>query len=191
MKRRVIKLGGSLLGRNGLQSEFSSWLARQSPAANIVVAGGGRRVDEVRTDDAEAPGDPAKVHWQCVDLMRHTFTFVSALFPAWPRITTPSDLAAILNSNPPRPATAIAATSAFYSRVQNSECLPQSWATTSDSIAALLAIETQANELVILKSCEIPNGRTIEQLSSDGVIDEALPDLASRIPNVRIEMFAA
>ena len=48
---RVIKLGGSLLEDPHLRSRFAIWLARQIPANNVVVVGGGGLVDALRAID--------------------------------------------------------------------------------------------------------------------------------------------
>ena len=48
---RIIKLGGSLLDKTGMPAELHAWLARQQPAGNIIIAGGGRMTDEVREWD--------------------------------------------------------------------------------------------------------------------------------------------
>ena len=48
---RVIKLGGSLLGWPEWPARLHSWLTAQTPAANVLVVGGGALADVVREWD--------------------------------------------------------------------------------------------------------------------------------------------
>ncbi|MEE2936795.1 MAG: hypothetical protein VYA84_12465 [Planctomycetota bacterium] len=65
--------------------------------------------------------------------------------------------------------------------------LPHDWRTTTDAIAALLAIQTEADELVLLKSCEVECGFTPQQLAEQGIVDDAFPEIAEGISVIRIE----
>ena len=74
----------------------------------------------------------------------------------------------------------------FYHR-QSRHALPLDWSTTTDSISAALAIETDADELVILKSCEVDAAADATTLAEQGIVDPAFPRAASRVKSIRIE----
>ncbi|OHB75220.1 MAG: hypothetical protein A2W31_18695 [Planctomycetes bacterium RBG_16_64_10] len=70
-------------------------------------------------------------------------------------------------------------------------CLPESWAVTSDSIAARLAIAVPADELVLLKSALPAPGARIPQLVRDGYVDPFFGMLSAELPPVRAVNLAA
>ena len=77
----VIKLGGSLLEFDGLVSAWTLWLSKQSPAANVVIVGGGKLVDALRDlDQANSLGDEAG-HWLSVRAMGYTAANVASILP--------------------------------------------------------------------------------------------------------------
>ena len=62
--------------------------------------------------------------------------------------------------------------------------LPHTWDVTSDSIAAALAIELEADELVLLKSTPTPS-TDVDELSALGYVDRYFLKLAERVRKVR------
>ena len=188
LPRRVIKLGGSLLQRPGLLADVECWLTRCSPAINLVVIGGGELIDAVRKLDGLRPGDPIATHWRCVELMQVTFEIVRDWFPTWGTIESAEDLKSgcahdfsAHDLELPR----LVAVGSFYRRGMPSE-LPESWHTTSDTIAAQLAIEIRAQRLVLLKACEVDPVASVGELARRGIVDEVLPAFASRIPELQV-----
>ena len=63
--------------------------------------------------------------------------------------------------------------------------LPHAWTTTTDAIAARLAVRLGARELVLLKSAPIPPGLDLEAASRLGLVDPEFPRAASGLPMVR------
>lgn len=186
--RRVVKVGGSLLARPDLNRVLTQWLDRQAMAETLVVVGGGGLVDAIRELDANRPGDPVETHWLCVDLLGMTFRLMSTWFP-WPIITTREQLQHGLSRGFSDHSPTLVAVHSFYRRDQDDEnkTLPQNWQTTSDAIAALLALRVDADELVILKSCEIAPSLRIDELTARGILDEAMPAIAPSIRKIRVE----
>jgi 5-(aminomethyl)-3-furanmethanol phosphate kinase len=199
---RVIKLGGSLLDFKELKGAFKEWLAEQSTALNLVVAGGGEIVESVRTLDQTHHFDPSFTHWVAIDLMNTTARIAAHILNAPLLITDPGSLSLTVLETKRNACKgvcadgmAVVAPHAFYSPdlVQlDDHPLPESWECTSDTIAAYLAVLTQADELVLLKS-SLPVGfakgplahEQIEQISEAGIVDCTFPAIAKRIASVR------
>ena len=188
--RRVVKVGGSLLDRVDLTGVLSRWVEQQEDGETLVVVGGGALVDVIRELDAIRPADPVDVHWLCVDLLGVTFRLMSNWFE-WQTVHTPAQLRMRMATGFSRDEPTLVAVGAFYSRDQDGNqeypMLPRNWQTTTDAIAALLAWRTGADELVILKSCSIDPELSLDQLAAQGIVDQAFPRIAKRVPSIRIE----
>ena len=181
---RIIKLGGSLMDKTGMPAELHAWLARQQPAGNIIIAGGGRMTDEVREWDRRHVLGEVAAHWLCVRVMSITArasaamlgdvpladSLVEAMGCAAQRALCVLDVARFLrNDEPQRGGTRIA----------------HDWSVSSDSIAARVAGVLSANELVLLKSTSPPEELSIGSVARCGYIDGFLPRLAEELAAVR------
>mgnify|MGYP001815683409 FL=1 len=183
--RRVIKIGGSLLRRESLVQAIDSWIATQSPAQNIAIVGGGELIDAVRRLDARFHCDAAWVHWQCVALLQTTYQWLSCQLEGWQLHATTSEFEQLQKTD----GTTVVgnhfvAVDSFYHQGTQSP-LPLDWTTTTDAIAGWLSILTDADELVLLKSCDVDHAIPLAQLAEQGVIDRALPTLAADLGPVR------
>tara|TARA_R110002049_G_scaffold2750_2_gene21775 strand:- start:659557 stop:659997 length:441 start_codon:yes stop_codon:yes gene_type:complete len=145
-------------------------------------------VDAVRELDAANHADPTEIHWLCVDLMQKTLQLVHLWFPTWHVIGTQGQLAERCARGFASDVPSLICPSSFYHRDAASE-LPTDWRTTSDSIAVQLAIEVQADEVLLLKSCVIDESKSIDEMANEGIVDEALPQIAKRVPRLRIRQF--
>ena len=176
--RRVIKLGGSLLELPDVGKRFHAWLVCQSPAANLVIAGGGSVVDSIRKADAVHRFDEAQAHWLCVRAMSTTAQLGAEL------------LGAQLVHDVPAEVREGALQVLDVQRFVESECrrqdipLPSTWDVTSDSIAARVA-ERIGAELVLLKSATAPDWQNLSELAGAGYVDRYFPQAAARLPVVR------
>lgn len=184
--RRIIKIGGSLLLREHLTADLNAWVATQSPAQTIAIVGGGELIDAIRRLDQRHPCDAAWVHWRCVRLLRTTFDWLADQLPNW-RVHVTADHFESLHSNR-HDGCHLVCVDSFYHPDADAE-LPLSWETTTDAIAGWLAILLQADELVLLKSCDAADWKRLDDLAADGFIDAALPQLADRLPPLRIVNF--
>lgn len=184
--RRVLKVGGSLLLRQDLQPALVEWLDRQSPAETLVIVGGGEVVDAIRRLDRIRPGNPVDIHWLCVDLLETTFSVFASWFD-WDCIESPDSLRSRLLAGFSTQHPTLVAVNAFYDRGNANAEIPQDWRTTSDTLAALLALRTAADEIVLLKSCPVDPSASIQQLADLGIIDETLSLIESTIPPLRVE----
>jgi aspartokinase-like uncharacterized kinase len=183
--RRVIKVGGSLLTRPDLQPALGGWMEQQSVAENLVIVGGGELIDEVRRSDQIRPGDPAEVHWRCIDLLETTRNTVASQMD-WNSVLTTDELSVRIEQGFSNDQPTLVAVKSFFDRDSQIN-VPLDWRTTSDTIAAILAIKVEAEELVLLKSCALDPSNDILSLAKRGIVDEAFPTIAGEILSVRVE----
>ena len=184
--RRVVKIGGSLLLRQDLPSQLNNWFSRQRPAENIVIIGGGELIDAIRKLDKLRPGNPVEVHWRCVKLLQTTFQIMCDWFPSWESVRTEEAFQRGVNFGFSSGKPTLIEVSAFYRKGDESG-LPLDWRTTTDAIAAALAIKSKANEVVLLKSCSVDPGLSVNEMAASGIVDEAMPMVADQIAKLRVE----
>jgi len=185
--RRIIKIGGSLLMRDDLVATLDDWIARQPAAQNIAIVGGGELIDAVRRLDRLHRCDPARVHWRCVELLRTTFDWLADQLSGWQLHSTTDQFNALRWQT--GSGKHLVAVDTFYG-IDSDAGLPLSWDTTTDAIAGWLAILLKADELVLLKSCRPPAWSRLNDLAGRGFVDAALPQLADRLPPLRMVDFA-
>lgn len=183
--RRVVKLGGSLLVREDLTDRLRQWHAAEPRGETLLIVGGGELIDAVRRLDRVRRGDPAEVHWRCVSLLQATFETVCEWFPDWASIVTAAQFRQQLRDGFARDRPTLVSVSAFYRR-DSAAGLPEDWRTTTDAIAAYLAHQVDADELVLLKSCEVDSSADIADLAAPGIVDSAFPAAAEGLSKVTV-----
>ena len=184
--RRVVKVGGSLLLRKDLPEALNAWFEEQKPAENIVMVGGGELIDAIRRLDELRPSSPTDVHWRCVKLLRTTYCILCDWFPEWEHVDRCEVFSRGVNFGFSCSKPTLLDVNCFYKRGDGAD-LPVDWRTTTDSIAALLGVRASANEVVLLKSCDVDRTLNVNQLATAGIVDEALPIIASEAPSLRVE----
>jgi aspartokinase-like uncharacterized kinase len=172
---RVVKVGGSLFDWPLLPRVLDAWIAAQPPATNVLIAGGGALADMIRQADATFRLGEEQSHRLCVEVMGVTARLVAGLLAGrallvddWEKISTVRSLAScfVMDVRP------------FLEQVEpreTGEPLPHTWAVTSDSIAARVAVATGAQELVLLKSCQEPAGEAFGRWAATGLVDRHFP----------------
>jgi len=178
---RIVKVGGSLLEFDQLAKSLTSWLAKQPPAVNVLLAGGGQLADVVRDWDNRFAIGELHSHQLCIKQMGITSQLLTALLGQFQRITHWDQL-------PDSTKTVIFDPEPFLSDLEPTlpgTRLPATWETTSDSIAARLAEVLGAAELVLLKSATLPPNQTHQMASNSGYVDAHFPQAAAQIPHVR------
>lgn len=185
LKRRVIKLGGSLLDWPEVVPRFRAWLAGQSPAENVLVVGGGKLADCIRDADRVHHLDETVAHWLCVRAMAMQTEMIHSLLAdalwlssvkAW-QGAAPTERLLVLD-----PWHFLTIDEPRLSRSP----LPMSWNVTSDSIAARLAEIALATELVLLKSAlPADNARDANSLMATGYVDRYFQQATTQITAVR------
>ncbi len=183
---RVVKVGGSLFDLVDLADRVHAWLARQSPAHHVLLAGGGAVAEQVRRWHAQHPLSEEEAHWMCVDLLTVTAQLLHARLPEIPLIEDDRQLCQRVGQRN---------CSIFSPAAWLRHCepklpgtpLPTSWEVTSDAIAGRLAIALRAEELVLMKST-LPESKEVTNLAaaaSSGYVDSMLGRLADEVPSVR------
>lgn len=189
--RRIIKIGGSMLLRDNLAPAVNQWLDAHPADQTMIIVGGGKLIDAVRELDQQHTMAPQQTHWMCVDLLTATACFAADVF-GWPLIKTEQEWKEILQLKKTFPSSqlpTVITPSVFYNKSSSvpDTRIPHDWRTTTDSIAALLALQVDADELVLLKSCPIDPQMSLVQLAEAGIVDEALPEVARELRSIRIE----
>ncbi|MFM7115541.1 MAG: hypothetical protein ACKO0N_02820 [Planctomycetota bacterium] len=145
MVTRVIKLGGSLLELSDWAERLRRWLDAQAPAANLIVVGGGERVEALRREQTAVGLSDESAHVRALQLMDQNAADVARalagakLVRGWrPEMCLPSRSDLVLECG---------------DWAERELVFERSWRTTSDSIAAEVASQLAAEELVLLKSC--------------------------------------
>lgn len=169
MRRRVVKLGGSLLRSEHLAERFARWRGDQPPATDVVIAGGGSLADAVREYAARFALSDEVAHWRCVECMAVTARIVAELLDA--------AVVNALDAVPPAGESELVVFDAarFLATIESSrgDSLPRDWTVTSDSIAARVA-EFLSADLVLLKSAP-PPACSWEAAAAAGYVDAYFP----------------
>ncbi|WP_160148093.1 hypothetical protein [Rubripirellula obstinata] len=186
----MVKVGGSLLKRKDLAEQIVCWTERQSIAENLFLFGGGDVINSVRQLDEVHCLDVSRLHWLCIDLLDVSFAVASSLLSDWNRIESQQQFRELVKQQP-RKMNTIVRCKSFYHREREgsapgslANALPWDWRTTTDSLAAQLAMETNARELVLLKSCEVDCRLSHQELARRGIVDAAFPNAAKSIASV-------
>lgn len=179
---RVVKVGGSLFSFPRLGPALREWLAEQPPAANILLAGGGPFAEAIREADARFQLGEERSHWLCVAALELSARLLAELLPACRLVSTCAALQQEIATARPGP---LVWAPAVYLREEDQlhpeGALPHTWAVTSDSIAARVARVVGADELVLLKSADPPEG----DWTQAGYVDGYFRHAARHIPRVR------
>jgi 5-(aminomethyl)-3-furanmethanol phosphate kinase len=188
--KRVIKVGGSLLDWPEFPTEFRRWLAAQSPAASVIVVGGGALVERVRALDRVHPMSDEAAHWLAIRAMSLTARVVAEWLSETKLVLSLADLQLAAPGAPQ-----ILDVAGFLRAERGTAgALPCDWNVTSDSIAAHVASVLAADELVLLKSASPPGETTHESAAQTGYVDarfaETARGLSVRCVNLRDRRFA-
>lgn len=182
---RVVKLGGSLFDLPQLPARLRAWLAAQPPGHQVIVAGGGPLVEQVRSWHAGEAIDDEAAHWMCVDLLTTTARLVNAWLPEIPLVEDER----LLDSRVGKHGASIFGPASWMRHAEPGIAgtrLPCNWDTTSDSIAGRLAAALGADELVLLKSA-LPAATTeLSALAAAGYVDPMLARMAAELPPTRL-----
>jgi aspartokinase-like uncharacterized kinase len=188
-QRRIVKVGGSLLDWPLLKDKLVAWLASQSPARNVLLAGGGDLTDAIRRAQAIHQFGDQDAHWMCVRALSVTAQMLSRILPDAMLATSLDELPAADSLE----ASVLVFDPSGWLRQEEpgapGQQLPHDWTATTDSIAARLATLTTASELVLLKSADPPPAASLAELAAVGYVDQHFFAAAMGLPLVRLVNF--
>jgi len=168
--RLVIKVGGSLLSDPTTPDRLREFVDSYHDDQINLIVGGGELIDAIRRLDSVHRLDPRWVHWQCIEALRFTYELVKLWLPAATAIDTQARWKSHIEDL--TQGVFLCAIDACYCD-EDGDALPCDWTTTSDSIAALLAKKLSADEVILLKSCDVNHVTTVPQAASQGLVDAA------------------
>ncbi|MEM7312198.1 MAG: hypothetical protein AAF497_03505 [Planctomycetota bacterium] len=176
---RIIKFGGSLLSRDHWADDFRHWYTATPGQRDILVVGGGSRVDRIRELDRRLKLGDVACHFLAVAQMDILARTVSKRL-GWPLISSPGDCC-----KHPR---SVAITGDWMDDAENRGTvdLSVSWDVTSDSIAAWVAKLCDAHQLVLLKSRRAV-GENARDWTAARIVDPCFPRLSATLNAVTVE----
>ena len=178
----VIKIGGSLLDLPDLADRLQGFLGDFSRPYPIAVCGGGRVVDICRDWDRQHHLGEEPSHWLALQALSVTAAFVERAVPLFSHVHSPAEFAPMWR----RRRVPLYDAHTFIRDVDevSASPLPRRWRVTSDSIAARMAQHFGAQEVILLKSIDLPAEITLAEAARDGLVDPHFPSAAHDIPRV-------
>ena len=180
--RVVIKIGGSLLAEARAIDRVGEWLAATAKPrqTRVLIAGGGEAVDAIRRIDAANPLSPEAAHWAAIAVMDANAILVSG--------SLPNLRYRVIDQIPPSEGDWMLLCSGLLRNVEPhiaGERLRVGWETTSDAIAARIAVLWDAR-LVLLKHSLLATYTSLEEAAAAGVIDPETPRIADSLKSVEL-----
>lgn len=183
MRLIVLKLGGSLLSCADLADRVRTVLERYRSDRVLIVVGGGDSADVVREWSRRFELTEEAAHWIAVRSLAVTRSLVKALLPECGEVSSiPESERCWREGNPPL----LLDLESYLrtSEVMDTSPLPHTWKVTSDSIAAWVALRWDADELVLLKSIDLPYAVSANQAQLEGLVDDYFPHIADQLPRI-------
>ncbi len=182
MKTVIIKVGGSLLDLPDLQTRLRGLLNRLKNSLPLLVSGGGQAADVVRSWDQTHHLGEATAHWLAIQSLMLNDQLLCRLLPEACVVSSPAEAVQVWKEQ----GIPILCSYTYLQQTTSSqvEPLPTSWDVTSDSISAWVAVTWRADELIFLKSVDLPQNRTLSDLALTGLVDSFLPTLTDLLPDI-------
>ncbi len=171
-ERWVIKLGGSLYG-NPLLQDWLSAISEHGRGKAIIVPGGGSFADAVRHAQKKIGFDDITAHRMALLAMEQAAVMLAGMHSEFVLAKNKQAIETALN-NKKIP---------LWLPVQMAlaaDDIPATWDMTSDSLAAWLAREVGATDLLLVKSCELGDNIDIMALAKRGIVDLLLPQFIAQ-----------
>lgn len=195
----VFKLGGSLLDVPDLPRIIDRVLAQRPGHAPLLVVGGGTAANVVREWDRVHQLGDEMAHDLALETMGLNESLVLRLIPGARLVRNEKQFQAVFAEHAEknhgfsekvgflkRRVLPVLCASCFlpWAESQGHAPLPRSWDVTSDSIAAWVARVLHADELVLLKSADLPLGLTARDASQHGLVDANFPTVGADVPRI-------
>lgn len=158
----VVKIGGSLVERGAVEGAVRIVADANEPV--VVVPGGGAFADTVRAEQARLRFDDETAHRMALLAMAQTAYLLASLDPRLCVADTREDIADALERGD------VPVWAPFAMAVCD-PALPRDWTTTSDALAAWLAVRLGSPHVVLVKSVTTEPGCTAPDLAAAGIVD--------------------
>jgi 5-(aminomethyl)-3-furanmethanol phosphate kinase len=165
----VVKVGGSLMRSGAAVRLLRAWPIRPG-FHQVVVSGGGAFADAVRIAQQDLGFADATAHRLALVAMEMSARALASSAPGFECASTPAEFeSAWSNGHTPIWMPVALAASA--------PDIPASWDVTSDSLAAWIAGHVDATELLVVKSCAVPEPLECDAraLAAAGIVDPCFP----------------
>lgn len=159
MNRTLLKLGGSLLELPDLVERLLALLDGERIEQPAVVVGGGPAADLIRKYDTRFGLSAQASHRLAIHAMALNARLVAELHSGFVLISTPEEFANFTERVAVAERVAIIDPVPMLASLEASfpdAMLPDSWDTTSDSIAAWMCSRLNLSRLLLLKSADLP-----------------------------------
>jgi len=177
----VVKVGGSLLDWPGLPGRLSASLEARPGDRLVLIVGGGRFADVLRGLDVLHGLGEDRSHVLALRVLDLTARVLADLVPGFEVVEALEELP----SSWSRGRIPVLAPRSFLDQDDRSpDPLPHAWTTTTDSIAARLAVRLDARELLLLKSTPLPPGGRRSEAARLGLVDPEFVRSSDRLSRV-------
>lgn len=183
MRVTVIKVGGSLFGLPDLKDRLVNLLSGLKDSQPLLLAGGGKAADLVRGWDQMYDLPQGNWHSLAIQAMELNNALLCYLLPNARRVFNIAEAEHLWRVG----LTPVLAINDYLVDTHSEQYadLPTSWDVTSDSIAAWITLTWPADELILLKSVDLPDKASVAELTAAGLIDPYFPQLADDLPHLR------
>ena len=162
---KVVKLGGSLLDDPNALTQCLSAIEKAKEKI-VIVPGGGLFADQVRATQQKWTFNEVVAHEMAILAMKQMALLFYGIKPSFALAETiPS-----IDQELTRQLVVIWSPDV---KVLAASKIESSWDVTSDSLAAWLAGQLNATELIVVKSAEIQQTLTVQQMQDQGLVDKA------------------
>jgi aspartokinase-like uncharacterized kinase len=161
----VIKLGGSLLETGKLGQCLDKIEQNYHGDSVVIVPGGGVFAEQVRKAQREWRFDDAVAHRMAILAMQQMALMINAFKPQIPIVNIIKAKSLSENKLP--------SNSIWSPEIEELDQagIPNSWGITSDSLSAWLAGQLGADELIVVKSVNINEEHTVQELVKLQIVD--------------------
>ena len=195
MQAIVVKIGGSIVFSSASIDHVVKAIASKYRGSRLfVIVGGGELVEAIRVLHRLRPElDEERLHWKCVELLDSTWEVACTIAPDAIPIRTESELHDALSNSDE--AIYLVRVASFYSKLIHARLSPESrpatnWDTTTDALAWLLAMTIKAEQVLLVKSCEVKEDLPLVHASETGIVDREIERLARSTPNISIRFYS-
>ena len=178
----VYKLGGSLLLLDDLAARLRAVLNQRPDDQPLIIVGGGSAADVVREWSVTHALNEVESHWLAVRSLSLNRALVHRLLPESREVSSREDALREFDSRTPL---LLDVEACLLAAERGQLCpLPKCWDVTSDSIAAWVAHDWAAEELVLLKSTGLPDEPSLGVAADRGLVDPYFSLVAPGVPRV-------